>query len=268
MMARVRLDGSSATRGRLLLGVGGALVLVALFLPPIPQDPAYHAFADRRGCLGVPSCLNVLSNIPFLAVGLLGVRFLLRDRARSGGAFVDPAERRPYWLLFLGVGLTGLGSAYYHWAPDSSTLFWDRLPMTIAFMALLASTIAERVSLRAGLGLLWPFVAVGALSTLYWHVGETRGAGDLRPYALVQFGTLLVVPLTIWRFPPRYTGTADLARVVGWYALAKVFELADAGLFGLTGISGHTLKHLASAVGAWWILRMLERRRPIVPAGS
>jgi len=151
--------------------------------------------------------------------------------------------------------------------PDNATLFWDRLPMTIAFMALLSSVIAERIDLTAGLRLLAPLVAVGVLSTLYWHVGEQRGAGDLRPYALVQFGTLVAIPLIAWRFPPRYMGTADLFRVLAWYALAKVFEFFDHRIFHGIGVSGHTLKHLASAVGAWWIVRMIERRLPVAGPG-
>lgn len=157
-------------------------------------------------------------------VGLLGCRFLIRDRTTTGrGAFLRPAERAPCWLLFGGVALTGIGSAYYHWSPDNATLFWDRLPMTIAFMALLSSVIAERVNLTLGLRLLGPLLVLGMLSTLYWHVGETLGVGDLRPYALVQFGSLIMIPLIAWLFPPRYTGTADLFRVAGWYGLAKVF---------------------------------------------
>ena len=248
-------------RLRLLLGLGVAMVVVTFAVPRIPQDPTYHDFADQRPCLGMPNCLNVASNAPFLVVGALGLWFLIGDRAAGRrDAFLTPAERPPYWLLFGGVALTGIGSAYYHWAPDNSTLFWDRLPMTIAFMALLSSVIAERVSLKVGLRLLWPLLAVGVLSTLYWHLGEMRGVGDLRPYALVQFGSLFAIPLVLWLFPPRYTGTADMVRVIAWYALAKVFEFFDQGLFDLTGISGHTLKHLASAVGAWWILRMVARR--------
>ncbi len=241
------------------------MVVVTVVVPRIPQDPGYHNFADQRACLGIPNCLNVTSNAPFLVVGALGLWFLARRRTTGAtAAFLTPAERWPYWLLFGGVALTGIGSAYYHWAPDNATLFWDRLPMTIAFMALLSSVIAERVSLTVGLRLLAPLLAVGVLSTLYWHVGETRGVGDLRPYALVQFGSLMAIPLMLWLFPPRYTGTADLWRVIGWYGLAKVFEFFDHGFFGLTGISGHTLKHLASAVGAWWILRMVQRRRPLL----
>lgn len=99
---------------------------------------------------------------------------------------------------------------------------------------------------------------MGAASTLYWHVGEQRGAGDLRPYGLVQFGSMvLLIPLILVLFPARYTGTTDLVASIGWYALAKVFEHFDHGLFMRAGVSGHTWKHLASAAGAYWILRML-----------
>jgi Ceramidase len=257
---------SSCGRG-LLLGFAVVVVVFMVAVPPIPQDLGYHDFADRRSCLGVPNCLNVASNLPFLVVGLLGFRFLTRDRASgSTRRFLTPGERQPYWLAFVGIALTGIGSAYYHWSPDNSTLFWDRLPMTIAFMALLSSIFAERVNLTVGLRLLGPLLVLGVLSTLYWHVGETLGMGDLRPYALVQFGSLVAIPLMIWLFPPRYTGTADLVWVLGWYGLAKVFEYFDRGVFHLTGISGHTLKHLASGVGAWWILRMLERRSALPQA--
>jgi ceramidase len=260
---------AASGRGRsLILGFAVVVVVFMLAVPPIPQDLGYHEFADQRSCPGVPNCLNVASNLPFLVVGVLGFRFLARDRAPgSTPRFLTPGERQPYWLAFVGIALTGIGSAYYHWSPNNSTLFWDRLPMTIAFMALVSSVFAERVNLTVGLRLLGPLLVLGVLSTLYWHVGEMLGMGDLRPYALVQFGALAAVPLMIWLFPPRYTGTADLVRVIGWYVLAKVFEYFDHGFFDILGVSGHTLKHLASAVGAWWILRMLERRGPLPQAG-
>jgi hypothetical protein len=243
----------------------GLLVGVTALVPPVAQDPAYHYFADQRALLHVPNLLNVVSNLPFLLVGALGFVFLARDlRAGSTDAFITPGERRPYWPFFTGIALTGAGSAYYHWRPDNATLFWDRLPMTIAFMALLASVIGERISRHAGQRCLWPLLIAGAASTLYWHLGEQRGAGDLRPYALVQFGSMGLVPLILVLFPARYTGTTDLVVSLGWYGLAKVCEYFDHGLFRLTGVSGHTWKHLASAASAYWILRMLERRHPLM----
>jgi disulfide bond formation protein DsbB len=221
-------DGEAlATRRRawLLVALSILMLAVAAKVPPIPQDPAYHDFADRRTVLGVPNFLNVASNLPFLLVGALGLAFLARDRRTGGGeTFVSPDERQPYWLLFTGIGLTGVGSAYYHWRPDNATLFWDRLPMAVGFMALLASVIGERISRRAGARLLWPLLVVGAASTLYWQVGEQRGTGDLRPYALVQFGSLVLIPLILALFPPRYTGARDLVASLGCYGLAMGFQ--------------------------------------------
>jgi hypothetical protein len=256
------------TRGRvrLLLVLCVLMLAIAALIPRVAQDPVYHDFADDRTVLGVPNFLNVVSNLPFLLVGALGLAFLARDRrAGTGDAFATADDRRPYWPFFLGIGLTGLGSAYYHWHPSNATLFWDRLPMTLGFMALLASAIGERIRRRAGARLLWPLLGVGAASVLYWHLGEQRGVGDLRPYGLVQFGSMVLVPLILALFPARYTRTRDLVTSIGWYALAKVFEHVDHGLLMLVGVSGHTWKHLASAAGAYWILRMLERRRPLPP---
>jgi hypothetical protein len=44
----------------LLVALGVVAVAIALWLPPIRQDPAYHAFADRRTLLGVPNALGHL----------------------------------------------------------------------------------------------------------------------------------------------------------------------------------------------------------------
>jgi hypothetical protein len=252
-------------RALLIAGFGIAAIGAALFLPPIAQDASYHNFADQRSLLGVPNLLNVISNAPFLVVGTFGLIFMLRQGSRGGRrAFMDSWERWPFVVLFAGVGLTGFGSAYYHLAPTNATLFWDRLPMTIVFMSLFDAIIAERISVRAGRQLFLPLLAAGVASVVYWHLGELRGVGDLRFYGLVQFFPLLAIPVMLLLFPPRYTRTADLFGVVGWYVLAKIFELFDGQIFALGGlVSGHTLKHLASAMAAYWILRMLRARRPV-----
>ena len=78
---------------------------------------------------------------------------------------------------------------------------------------------------------------------------------------------MVLVPLIVVLFPARYTGTPYLWMSLGWYALAKVFEYFDHGLLQLTSVSGHTWKHLASAASAYWILLMLEQRRPLTPLG-
>ena len=66
--------------------------------------------------------------------------------------------------------------------------------------------------------------------------------------------------------PARYTGTADIWIALLWYGLGKLFEALDGQIYELTHvISGHSLKHLATAAAAWWFLRMLRRRVPLAP---
>jgi hypothetical protein len=255
------------TRSRLwLLGVlSVAMLIIAGLAPPVPQPVEYHQFADQREYFGIPNFFNVISNVAFLLVGVTGVLFLTRSgRARVGTTFIEPGERAPYLVLFVSVGLTGLGSAYYHLAPDNDRLMWDRLPMAAAIMALVAATLAERVSVRAGLQLLPLLVVLGVGSVLHWHWTEQESAGNLNFYIVVQFYSILVIVLLAKFFPSRYTRGADIYAVIGWYALAKVAEIADHPLYALGNfISGHTAKHLLAAVAAYWILRMLRRRTPI-----
>jgi hypothetical protein len=147
-----------------------------LLLPPIPQDQSYHQFADERTLLGMPNFWNVVSNLPFIAVGAAGLR-----RFRDDPIII---------VLFLAIFLTGFGSSYYHWNPNDDTLFWDRLPMTLFFMAILAAMLEERVNARAGAVLLWPLVAVGVFCLLLWPWTD-----DLRLYFWVQFSPCFLLPV-------------------------------------------------------------------------
>ncbi len=250
------------TRAR---GIAVVLVLLGLALTvaalsaPIPQDPAYHRLADHRTFLGIPNALNVLSNAPFVVVGALGA-WMLRPGASP---FVDNRERWPWGVFFIAFLLTGLGSVYYHLAPSDARLVWDRLPLAAAIMGLFAAVVAERIDVRAGLALLAPLVAVGLASVLWWHVGEARGRGDLRLYALVQFYPMVAIPVMLIVFRPRYTLAGAVMVAVGVYAFAKVFELLDGPILRLGSVvSGHTLKHVAVGMAGYVLVWMLERRRP------
>src|SRR5437667_107165 len=188
--------------------VGAAVAATALvaLLPRIAQDPAYHRFADRRTLWGVPHGLDVWSNLAFPLVGLWGlIRVVSAPAGGRDDPFTDPRERWPFAVVCVGVALTGLGSAWYHAAPDNARLVWDRLPMTLVFMGMLSAVVAERVGVAAGLVLLPVFLASGLASIAYWHASEAAGAGDLRPYVLVQFFPALAIPLRLWLFPARYT---------------------------------------------------------------
>ncbi|MDH4232833.1 MAG: alkaline phytoceramidase, partial [Nitrospirota bacterium] len=159
---------------------------------------------------------------------------------------------------------TGLCSVYYHLSPDNTRLFWDRLPMAIAFMAFFSSVIAERINLKAGIMSLFPLVLMGMASVIYWWFTEINGRGDLRPYILVQYYPMLAIPVIMLLFPPLYSRSRNLIGVFIFYGLAKIFELLDAEIFSLGQIvSGHSLKHLASAAAAFCIIQMIRLRSPI-----
>jgi hypothetical protein len=250
-----------AWRVGVLLAVGVAGVVKACAMPRIPQNPAYHQFVDVRTLLGVPNAFNVLSNAAFAVVGLAGLRLLVR----GGAQLQDRRERWPWLVFFLGVALTSVGSAWYHLNPSNDSLVWDRLPMAIGFMGLLTALICERIDRRAGLWLLVPLVLLGLGSVLYWYFTELAGAGDLRPYYLVQFYPLVAIPLILVLFPSAYTGTAAYAVALGGYLIAKVVEVEDGPVLQLGGlVSGHTLKHLLAAAGIGALVWMLEHRRALL----
>ena len=252
-----------------IAGLTLALIAITLLLPPIPQDLAYHHFVDQRAAFNIPNFADVVSNLPFLLVGTAGLLFLWRQRhASPGGAFVEPAEKWPYIVFFAGVALTGLGSAYYHLAPDNQRLVWDRLPLSLVFTSFCAAVVANRISAKAGLIVLLPLATLGLNSVIYWYLSEINKTGDLRLYLMVQAYPVLLTPLVVWLFPARYTRSADLLGVIALYAAAKVGEVFDARIFSLGHLlSGHTLKHLAAAGAVWWLLRMLRRRRPVLRDG-
>jgi hypothetical protein len=228
-----------------LSGLMAASLAGLLMLPSIPQDQGYHQFADERTMFGIPNFWNVVSNVPFIAIGAAGL-WRFRD---------NPATI----VLFLGFVLTGIGSSYYHWNPNDGTLLWDRLPMTLSFAAILGLAVQERVNARGGAILLWPALAIGFFSLLLW-----RWTDDLRLYFWVQFFPGLAVLLLFLLCPPKYTGTYYWIMAAALYALAKVFEFSDAAIYSAGYfLSGHTLKHLAAAAACFAILRYFQTRRLI-----
>ena len=252
----------------LIFAVLGA-VIVVFAQSPLPQPLAYHLMADQRSFIGIPNCLNVLSNLPFAVVGLLGLAVTFGRGSGRTLPFSDPWERWPYAALFAGVTLTAVGSSYYHLAPDNARLVWDRLPMAAGFMGLLTALLAERVSLTVGRWLFAPLLGAGAASVAYWYWSELQGMGDLRFYFLVQFGSLLLVALILLLYPVRYPGTAYLVAALALYAAAKGVELADQRIFMLGQIvSGHTLKHLAAAGGVASLVGMLRARSRLPIVGT
>lgn len=246
-----------------LIAATGLLVVAVLSLPPFAQPLAYHDFADRRACLGIANCADVVSNLAFLLAGAGGLRVLAMVASRGG--FIDGRERHPYSIFFLAVLLIGIASAWYHLEPDNARLAWDRAAMALAFMAWLAAVLTERVGLRIGLVLLPVLLVLGLAAVDYWATSEASGAGDLRPWLLAQALPMVLVPVALWQFPARYSRSGDLLVVIVLYVGVLLLDLGDGAVYALTGglVGGHALKHGVAALAAWWVARYLIRRRAL-----
>lgn len=226
-------------------------ILVAQ-LPNIPQSHVYHDFADHRSFFGIPNFFDVVSNVAFALAGLSGLFFLI-----SHDAQLQARNKFLFAVFFIGVTLTSGGSAYYHLAPDNERLVWDRLPMTIVAMSVVAIIVTERISIKAGLTMLFPLISLGIGSVIYWQKID-----DLRPYGFVQFFPMLLVPMLIAIFPVKNSSGAYLAYLVGFYLLAKLCEHFDPQIFAITrGISGHTLKHVVASLGLFQVVLMIREKR-------
>ena len=242
-----------------LFAVALLVVIAVSFMQAIPQDTAYHDFIDKRTLYAIPNFWNVASNIVFVIVGLLGIVQLAVRQPVTGGL---PELRTVYLVFFIGVFFTGFGSAYYHLDPSNATLVWDRLPMTLAFMAFFSMIVGEYLSPGVGRALLWPLLLVGILSIMYWYMTERAGHGDLRPYALVQFLPMLLIPMILLMFRGRLNGSLYLWAMIAAYVVSKIAEYFDADIFSAAGVlSGHGIKHIVAAVGTLFILLALRRRR-------
>ncbi len=235
--------------------------ILFLLISPIPQDLHYHNFADKRTLFSIKYFFNVFSNIAFIIAGILGLVKIFS--CKQTDVFKKSTEQWPYIVLFIGSILTGIGSGYYHLNPNNATLFWDRAPMCIISMSYFSAILMERVNRKLGLYLLVPLIIIGILGVIHWELSELNGQGDLRLYGLMQFYPIAMILLMLILFPSPYTGTYYIVESFGWYTIAKLGEFFDKGVYILTlhAISGHTIKHLAAALGIYSIVRYLKHRK-------
>ncbi len=237
----------------------GLTILFPLLAPLLPHIPTSghshvhahgHAFIDARGFFGIPNCMDVLSNLPFLLGGIWGLIAL--HRAKQVAAPLQNAAR----VFFIGLIFTCLGSSFYHWAPSDAGLMIDRLGMAIAFAGIISlaagSRLGAAVSSRATpvLLLLAPLAAIAAYTLQ-----------NVLPWAIVQFGGMALIVWLSCLPRSKQIPSMHLGALIALYALAKLFEAQDAPIFELTQgvISGHSLKHLAASLAAVPVILALRK---------
>jgi hypothetical protein len=105
-------------------------------------------------------------------------------------------------------------------------------------------------------------LAIGIGSAAYWYWTEARGAGDLRPYALVQFLPIVLIPAILLLFHGNYLNSARLVSALVFYFVAKIFEYFDRQVLESIGVlSGHTIKHLLASIAVLYIILAVPIRK-------
>ncbi len=236
-------------------------IISVLTAKPIPQDQGYHSFADKRCVASIPNFWNVVSNLPFLIIGAIGM-FVTLFRKPQG---MLKELSVSVFIFFLGIFFCCIGSMYYHYSPNTDSLFWDRLPMTVSFMAFFSIIIGEHINIKYGKILLPLLLLAGVISIVYWNMTEKEGQGDLRFYALVQFLPMILIPLIVILFKSKFNTNLYLWLVALSYAVAKLLEHFDYPVFACGNlISGHTLKHLSAAIAPIMYLVGMYKRKVII----
>lgn len=244
---------------RLVIGTLVVLIIACCtFWSQLPaQDPsAYFNFADQRFFLGIPNFFDVISNLLFIYVGIWGILsafalWMSRPKAQMMALF----------FVNLSVILTGWGSSYFHMTPNALTLFWDRAPMAMGFMAMLSLILADRAPSRLWQVLLLPFMGLGIYTTWLGSFGEPP---DIRYYIALQFGSIIFALVLVLFRKAMFLNNKLMYATFFFYALAKIFEITDHAVFERALFSGHTLKHAFAALAIFTLnlaIQVPVRRR-------
>lgn len=231
------------TTSLVVLLVGAFFYAVWSYLPI--QDPTqYFQFADARRIWGLDNFWNVFSNVLFLHVSLFGFILFIRNYHAY-----DLGLWESFLILNVSLFLTCWGSSYFHLRPSEQTLFWDRLPMSLGFAGLVSFVFADRVTDRY-VRILMPILMFLSAASVF---GIDHGPKDLRPYIVIQFGSLLACLIIMLLNRRGRLSNKIIYSAFVLYALAKVCEYFDQLIFEYFFLSGHTLKHLLAAVAAFMI---------------
>ena len=233
----------------------GTVVILALH-GRIAQPAHYNEFADQSAGFGIPHMADVFSNAGFALVAIWGWLTLRPRRASDHLRAGWPGYR----LFLIGLFLTAFGSAFYHLAPDNISLIWDRLPIALVCAGLIAGVRGDIRGSNSGVDAIVLALAAVA-SVAWWAITERTGAGDLRPYLLLQALALILIPLwqAIYRRPR--SDRIAFGTAMGLYVLAKLAEVFDHEIATALGfVSGHTLKHLIATAATAAVVWGLKRR--------
>lgn len=196
---------------------------------------------------------NVITNIPFVLIGLFGLRLTGSSPERRDRSLSDS-----FIAFMLSLVLVGAGSIFYHLSPSPDRLFWDRLPIAICLAAFACAALGVIRESGTGDRLLPYALVLAGSSVVYWYVTWMRGHEDLRFYAAVQIVATGIGVIAAFRQPDRFSGAGELRVAMLLYVSARILELFQQQIYDRAGFDfAHPLKHLLVAFAAWKIMRAL-----------
>jgi len=199
---------------------------------PLPKE--YHNFADQRKFIGISNFFDVISNVAILIPAI----YLITKQKKS-----SPLSN----LLIIHIILLAIASSYYHLNPSDDTIIWDFMMIATTSMIVLIM-FTNYTDIR---GLL--LYIVGILSVIYWKYNN-----DLRPYILILIGVPLYIIVKHYK-------NIDLRNYIYIIIIANIIlrlsEHNDHAIYKMTNnqISGHTLKHIFSGIGIFYVIIMLQK---------
>ena len=158
-----------------------SFIAIAIAYGPIPQPQDYHDFADDREFMSIPNAFDVMSNLVIIFPGIIGLAFV---HERRGNTDVTADEESIHITLFSGMILTFAGSVWFHLEPNDSTMFWDRLGMSIVIGSCIALIINDLMDRNLAAKIHVPILIASMISVIWWPVFD-----DLRVYFIVKTST-------------------------------------------------------------------------------
>lgn len=238
----------------LLFGVGSLLIL--LLSERIGQPVGYHELADQRLLFTLSGTGDLISNIPFVVFGILGLVLIYFGKI----SFQTDYDKYLIHALLAVSILAGINSFVYHIKPNNTLIIFDRFTILFGISIFSSYVISFNRGVSSSLKCLIIFIIYGLMSLLYWSFTDLSGVDDIRFYGFFQTATVAMSVIVALR---SFRENFWIVVGTGLFVVSRPLELMDHEVFHWTGenLSGHSMKHILISLVIPCVLAHLMLRR-------